>query len=692
MPRLGDPGAKREPCVPGKPVKSLLNFSALVSAEGENAGVVARLRVLLVREDWIYLLSLLVPVFIYNVALKVVRVATQLDVPGPFGFLDQVRSEMFFNLGYVALWIGLFAVTRRAMFRLPALVLFHLLTIIVVALTTASHFYYKTTGSTLDFSVIAFSISTFGEIQEIIDSETTTLHWLLISVLLFYGIAGPAIVTRAFGRDWYIPTQAAGGVDRARSVALSVCFLAVVLGALSLVPSVTGAGNSFSRDAVANVFVRQLVEPPSGKIHVALAADDLPTDATLKETRKTERRNVVMIFMESTRAESTTPYTEDLQTTPFLGELAAESAVAERAYAVVPHTSKALVASICGVPPPLDTDLTESEPNAIPADCLADLLKEQGYNTAFFQSATENFERRPQLVENFGYEDFHPVNYMDKEGFEEANYFGYEDDIMLEPSREWLLENGSEPFFTTYLTVTPHHDYTVPERYGEVDYVDPEEKEDLNRYLNTLYYQDHFLENLFDQYKELGLYDDTVFIIFGDHGEGFGEHERYQHDDTIYNEGLHIPLIVHDPRRSSEGRRSIEPAVNELDILPTVADLLNYKIEGGNYGGSSLLSPPKDRVLMASCFHEDRCLASIEDNEKYIYHYGNKGDEFFDLSTDPHERNNVADQQPDKKLKERRQNLLVWQSTVNAIYEYQLSRPEETVEETTALEETTSSD
>jgi len=80
----------------------------------------------------------------------------------------------------------------------------------------------------------------------------------------------------------------------------------------------------------------------------------------------------------------------------------------------------------------------------------------------------------------------------------------------------------------------------------------------------------------------------------------------------------------------------------------------------------------------------------MEDNKKYIYHYGNKADEFFNLTTDPQERNNIADQQPDKELKERRQDLLVWQATVNKIYEFQLDKPEETtIEETTGISEET---
>jgi arylsulfatase A-like enzyme len=104
-------------------------------------------------------------------------------------------------------------------------------------------------------------------------------------------------------------------------------------------------------------------------------------------------------------------------------------------------------------------------------------------------------------------------------------------------------------------------------------------------------YQDFFLKKLFEQYKDLGLYEDTVFVILGDHGEGFGEHGLKQHDNTIYQEGLHIPLLVHDPQ-NPEPRR-VGENVSELDVLPTVAEKLGYEIEGGEYPGSSILSPPE---------------------------------------------------------------------------------------------------
>ena len=646
-------------------MKILLNSAAFEAANEGNVGAVKRFDRLLTRGDWIYLASLLVPLFVYNVALKVIRIVTRPDPPGVLGFVDQVRSDLLFNLGFAALWVGVFAVVRGGWPRRAVLGLFHLSVVVVVILTTSAHFFYTTTGSTLDLSFVIVSVSSLGEIQGAIGSETTTLHWALISAVLFYTLAGPALLTRLLTGTWGSPAEQEGRPGRAP---LTVALAAFLLFSLSVVPSVTNAGNAFARDPLANMVVNEVA---TTEVEATVPPESLPTGTSLSPTPGTEKRNVVMIFLESTRAQSTTPYNEELDTTPFLDELSREGLMAERAHAVVPHTSKALLATTCGVEPPLDTQKTESEPGIIPGRCLPELLEEQGYNSAFFQSATKTFERRPQLVENFGYDHFQAIEGMDKTGYQRVNYFGYEDEIMLKPSREWLEKNGDDgPFMTSYLTVTPHHQYVVPGRYGTKKYSsDPE----LNRYLNTVRYQDFFLKKLFEQYKDLGLYEDTVFVILGDHGEGFGEHGLKQHDNTIYQEGLHIPLLIHDPKKP-EPRRVGEPT-NELDVLPTVADVLGYEVEGGDYPGFSMLSPPEDRKLMASCYHERTCLASIEGDEKYIYSYGNRGEEFYDLSTDPKERKNLIADQGEKKIEDLRDDLLAWEARVGSSYDQQ--RPQE---------------
>jgi lipoteichoic acid synthase len=335
---------------------------------------------------------------------------------------------------------------------------------------------------------------------------------------------------------------------------------------------------------------------------------------------------------------------------------------------VVPHTTNALVATLCGIDPPMGRWQTHSIGGRIPVRCLPELLGDQGYDSVYFTSSEQTFERRPEVVENMGYEEFYPVESMDKEGFEKANYFGYEDEVMLKPSREWLKDNGDDgPFLATYETITPHHDYRAPdERYGRKEFA---EKDGLNRYLNSVRYVDFFVKHLMKQYKELGLYEETIFVFYGDHGEAFGEHGLYQHDNVPYEEGLRVPLLIHDPGRWENGER-VEAPTNLLDVLPTVLDLLGYRVEGGRYPGSSLLEPlPEDRTLMAGCFYEHECLVSIEGEEKYIYHYGDEPEELFDLSEDPLEKNNLVGERPERALQERRRELLAWAARVEAAYE-----------------------
>ena len=395
----------------------------------------------------------------------------------------------------------------------------------------------------------------------------------------------------------------------------------------------------------------------------AAAAERSLSDVQLEETSRTEKRNVVLILLESMRARSVTPYNPELETTPFLNELADESLLAERAYTIVPHTTKALVAAECGVEPHLVREITESTPDGIPARCLAELLGEQGYESVFFQPGGVDWEGRPQLVENFGHDDLISLEDMNTEGFQMANYFGYEDDIMLEPSRLWLQQHGGDPFFATYKTLTPHHPYETPTRYGTENFA---EDDLLNGYLNSVRYVDFFLKNLFDQYKEMGLYEDTIFVFYGDHGEGFMEHGRTQHDNVIWEEGLRVPLMVHDPQRWENGER-VDGLANLTDVAPTVADLLGYDVTGGEYPGYSLRDLPEDRTLKFSCWYDDKCVASLRGTSKYIHHFDRRPDQIFDLEEDPLEENNLANERSEL-VERRREELFEWREENTELY------------------------
>lgn len=627
-----------------------------------------RIRGLLSRRDVAYLLGLLVPFALYNLTLKAIRVASLPDEHGLLGALELIGSDLLFNAGYALLWVGLFAVARRGFWRLFVVTLFHVATVLIMIVAAGAHGFYGVTGSTLDSGTVIFFLTSPREIGAIVVSEVTLVLIIAVSAVLLYAIFGPWLLVSYLDRrrGWSLTgaseIPAWPGVPAALLVASLLLFLSVI-------PSggPAGVGENFARDAFVNVAMTELEDlmawDESPYANVSAVRDDLPNETSLAPTDQTRKRNVVIVHLESARARSVTPYNEDVETTPYLDELAEESLFAERAYAPVPHTTNALVASICGIDPP-NRSGTPFVGSNIPARCLPDLLDGQGYNSVYFTSSVETFERRPEVVDNMGYEEFYPVETMDTEGFEKANYFGYEDDVMLEPSKEWLETKGNEPFIATYETITPHHQYLAPDdRYGRKDFAEDEE---LNRYQNSVRYLDFFMKNLVDQYKELGLYEDTVFVIYGDHGEAFGEHGRSQHDNVMWEEGVRIPLMVVDPARSEGGR--VEKPANQLDILPTVVDLLGYEVAGGEYTGYSLLNQPADRTLKFSCWYEDKCLANIKGDRKYIYNYGNAPDEFYDLSEDPLEKNNTVDQIPQEKLEKRREELLEWRARSDAAY------------------------
>ncbi len=346
--------------------------------------------------------------------------------------------------------------------------------------------------------------------------------------------------------------------------------------------------------------------------------------------------NVVLVVLESTRASSTTVHAPQLKTTPFLASLARQGRWAERMYTVIPHTSKALVGILCSLTPWPRTPILEAQGGPFPGGCLATLLRREGYATAFFQTATATFEQRAALIENAGFEDFFERDDMPP-NFHRSSYFGYEDRAMLGPALDWVARHRTRPFLLTLLTLTSHHNYVVPRGFPRRDFGHQGHYES---YLNTLRYVDDFLREVHHGFARMGLLDRTVFVVVGDHGEGFGEHGRYQHDNTIYEEGIHVPFVVAGPGVPSPGR-PIRGLRQITDVMPSILELLGYRIEGGRLDGRSVFSSPWRQAVHVACWYHDYCMARVTERRKFVYHYWRRPPEVFDLTTDPFERHDL---------------------------------------------------
>jgi lipoteichoic acid synthase len=637
---------------------------------------------LLDRRDWVYLLSLLIPLVAYDLALKVVGLASEYPDSGVWDTLRLLRSELLFDAGYVVVWIGLFAGARRSLPRRVVLVLLHASAILVVVISTVAYQYFRSTGTVLNYGVVAYYLAKPGEAQGAVASNAPMGTWLVLSGALLYALPGPLLLTRALlsirvsrgstGR----PADAEGeeatqGSRTPRRTLTRKEFLAAGVGAAgvfllkeSLSPAEAGTKAPFLRAPVSTLVATELEQSRLEEAAKNARVRHPLANARLRPTPRTRRRHVALIHLESTRERSVTPYAGDIGTMPYLATLARNSLLIERAYTTIPHTTQAITSVNSGLYPSPVTDLVEAEPGGIPARCLAELLSEQGYKSAWFQSAEQTFENRPQLVQNFGYQHFQAYESMNLRGFQRANYLGYEDDIMLKSSRAWLEENASSPTLVTYLGVTPHDNYLPIYRYGRKKF---SSREMLNRYLNNVYYDDFWVKNIIEQYKRLGLYEESIFIIYGDHGEAFGEHGVYHHDGVIWEEGLRIPLIVHDPQRFDGGERLPGPA-HQLDLAPTIVDMLGYEVVDGEYPGRTLLSLPEDRTMFFGCRPDLLSAARIQGQQKYVYHYGNRPEEYYDLKKDPLEKNNLISKVSRRELDRFRSELLAWHAEATAAY------------------------
>jgi len=317
--------------------------------------------------------------------------------------------------------------------------------------------------------------------------------------------------------------------------------------------------------------------------------------------------------------------------TPYLSTLAAQGVSFTSARSVVTHTTKALFALLTGRVPSASQDIAETVPVEQPYASLATILRSSlGFRTAFFQSAKGSFESRPGLVHNLGFDTF-----WSREDLNDPNhsvgYLGSDEFALLDPIRTWIASD-TRPFLLVVLCSVTHDPYEVPSWYAPVD------REPTERYLQTIAYTDRFLAALDVQLADLGLTQDTIFCVAGDHGEGFGEHRIHGHERLAFEEVLRIALCVRAPYLIEPGRRITGP-VSSLDVTPTLLGLLGFDAGAMGFDGVDALRPlPADRKVYFSGWMHQGPAGFVQGDHKYVYDPEKETVTAYGLKSDPLEQ------------------------------------------------------
>ncbi|MBA3912961.1 MAG: sulfatase-like hydrolase/transferase [Acidobacteriales bacterium] len=281
---------------------------------------------------------------------------------------------------------------------------------------------------------------------------------------------------------------------------------------------------------------------------------------------KAAKTNVILITVDTVRADHLGCYGYKNISTPTIDSLATEGTLYERAISQVPLTWPSHTAILTGTYPFQNgvQDFTGA-PLAPKFRTVAQAFQQHGYATGAVVSAFV-LDRSWGLGRGFDFYD----DTFSSETFE-AKDIGLVDRRAAESvdhTLAWLKKNQARPFFFWLHLYDPHSPYDPPEPYRSLYRGHP--------YDGEIAYADHELGRLTAWLKSAGLYSRTALVLASDHGESLGDHGEKEHGFFIYNSTVHVPLIV-KPAGASGKRKMVKGPVETIAIAPTLLQLAGVR-------------------------------------------------------------------------------------------------------------------
>jgi arylsulfatase A-like enzyme len=375
--------------------------------------------------------------------------------------------------------------------------------------------------------------------------------------------------------------------------------------------------------------------------------------------RLADRPNVILISVDTLRADHLGCYGYGQETSPAVDGLARQGVLFEEVLASSPWTLPSHVSMVTSLSPAAHAcSLVTGAKVRKKIPTLAEILWNRGYQTHGITTIL-------YLTKAYGFD----------QGFRGLVALGHRAraERVTDEAIEWLKGKRDERFFLFLHYYDPHSDYTPPARYkerfdpgyqGPIDGSVPnllEHQDQLTegdfRHLVALYdgevaYVDDQLARLFDQIKQMGLWDRSVIVFTSDHGEEFREHGSFGHGFTLYDEQLLVPLVICWPGRLREGHR-VKEAVQLIDVVPTVLEMVGVEGPKGaeRFEGKSLVSYCQASAAAPAALRDAFSQTELGENELYadrvdgakaIYNATSGRWELYDLVSDPGETTNLA--------------------------------------------------
>jgi arylsulfatase A-like enzyme len=425
--------------------------------------------------------------------------------------------------------------------------------------------------------------------------------------------------------------------------------------------------DQFANQSIRLRFVTQQLNASSKSLSMAVWSN--PTIYEAAAATKTP--NVILLSIDTLRADHLSTYDYAHSTSPFMDErFGRRGTVFQSCMSAATTTSASHMSIFTGLQPSEHGLLSGLERLPEWLHPLGELLRAEGFETGAvtengWLGASHGFGRGFNVyAENKSPDIMSPTGQVDRT-FERAG--------------RWITRHRDKPFFLFLHTFQVHEPYAPPVRYQKqftsvgAESIGPDSQRHLRElvaYDQEIRFTDEQLASLFRTLEENGVLDNTVFIVTSDHGEAFLEHDMLRHATILYEEVVHVPLMISGPGIPSGGR--VTQLVGHIDIAPTVLELLGVRPVYQMSGRSLLpaLTTPNDdsdRIYVSETWSrhaidatfvvrsvEFPSFAARRGHTKLIKRKTAAGYRFeqYDLETDPLEKTDLlgSDTAPDPAL------------------------------------------
>ena len=390
----------------------------------------------------------------------------------------------------------------------------------------------------------------------------------------------------------------------------------------------------------------------------------IPPACSKKKQIPESAPNIIILLIDSLRADALKDYGNIRNTNPFLAEFGKKGIRFTQAYSHSSHTKISVASLFTGLLPPVhnvrravfpspgnESDL-RSDSLSSRWVTLAEVLKKKGYRTAAFVT-------NPHIQAKFGF----------SQGFIDYKTYPWTKTNARMINRKtltWIKKKPQASFFIYMHYMDVHHPYRPPGKYrflytekkklGIIQqnglWKQPISQEQI-QYTRAIYeaqinYWDDCFREFMENMEKNGWLKNTLFFVLGDHGEEFYDHGGFGHGITLYEEEIKVPLYAVWENKIPPDQQRNDP-VQLIDIFPTICSLVNRNISNLQLPGLNLLDPKNMKQILSRAIYSEtfkgKIPRSVKTKEfKLIYNSRDKDFEFYNLKKDPQELKNLYEQ------------------------------------------------